>query len=351
MTRFIFIVGYIILLLGVCLCTYEGSEIEVTFSNEDEEEQSFIMKTDSTRRVGNESLNLHNTSQDSDNIVAKLRIMKGDIMLLEKPTADIGRDGYDIDINSDLLDIGENELDLLLYSMNGTLLQQERMTVVSPTNYQIDNKTIQVDNPENNLPFSVTQGARNFFKKKLKFFNDKISNFALTDEQYGRIVKASCGTIGIATGGAVLYLLRPKENNHIVLKEDPTPMCSGGDQTGNSRYTSAFRRYPILARPLMGEFNSPKAAKLAKQNSFDPTSVRQNDMLSNMKDILLGRPRRPKSYNMLLQGGVALLGAQVARSVISKLSTQKRNNNHGGLFHVGTSRAKKPWCFGRFLPK
>ena len=52
---------------------------------------------------------------------------------------------------------------------------------------------------------------------------------------------------------------------------------------------------------------------------------------------------------MLLQGGVALLGAQAAKSLVSKISHQERSRAGSNMFRIGTSKAKKRWSLGQFL--
>jgi hypothetical protein len=106
------------------------SEIELTFSNEDENEQNFIVKTENQvqssaldgsslgenqdKDVSNGAGLSESSGSSGSDVITMLIIMKGEVLLLEKTTAEIGRDGYDMDIDSDLLDTGENVLDLLL---------------------------------------------------------------------------------------------------------------------------------------------------------------------------------------------------------------------------------------------
>jgi hypothetical protein len=74
--------------------------------------------------------------------------------------------------------------------------------------------------------------------------------------------------------------------------------------------------------------------------------------MNNVKDILLGRPYTPKSF--ILQGGITLLGAQVIKSVVAKISNNKKTskeNKQDALFRIGSSKFKSPWRLRQIIYK
>lgn len=461
-----------IVILVVLLLFLElvSSEIEVTFSNEDEDEQSFIVKTQNPVLNNSDSQSPIQSSAEtfasSNGVIALLKILKGNVVLLEKTTADIGLDGYDMDIHSDLLDTGENELDLLLLSENGDIIQQEKISVFSPPTTSAGNDNDKEDDDTfvmasmtdnncgnesdpsnhnsdcdnnsdmNNIRDSdsdgdnisdrdtdnisdsdgdgdsksdsgATSSSSSFIRQTLPQWRQKCSSLYArmrdiastpSEDQYVRLVTATCGTMGVVAGGAWMYALRTKKlvanppPSQLPLPPPPRPppllppplppppsppvekatreslLPSRDPPSPNETkkkkppaYKSKFPRYPLLASATPIDFASPKALTTVKRTAT-PTSASAStstsgrggsgsDLVSNVKDLLLGQPRRPGAYSLLLQGGVALLGVQAAKSLISQISNSKdTQTNRGSIFRVSTSKVKKRrWSLGRLL--
>jgi len=355
----------IVLILFVCF-GFISSEIELTFSNEENDEQSFIVKTESkvqnsnNKMSQNETLSVNTTIPgDSDGAITMLKIMKGDVVLLEKTTADIGRDGYDIDIESDLLDTGENTLDLLLLSANGTVVQQERITVFSPPQPDGEESTSQTPTNEHEDPekdVSITDAAKTYLRLQLSSIKSIVQDVLNNDEQRARVVKATYGTVGIATCGAILYSLRraprvpPRALEAPEAAPEPPKIKFRDEDKSTKNYLSKFPRYPLTASTASAmDFSSPKmlSAKLA---SPTPTSL-----VENFQNLVLGRANQPRSYTLLAQGGMAFLGVKVTKALLSKISRRHyvdEETSRGGFFRIGKSKprsARGRWKLGSFF--
>lgn len=450
-------------IVTLVLLLYLGSttsEIEVTFSNEDDDEQSFVVQTESLVLNNSDSpssiLTPTEKSLSPNGVIAVLKILKGSVVLLEKTTADIGRDGYDMDIQSDLLDTGENELDLLLLSATGDIIQQEKISVFSPPistdegNNDCDND-VDVTNSDNgdyidkvnahdngnqrdnggesnnnstsgNIrdntgdssakkskdsdgdgdgdcdsksdsttsaplpPTSPLPPARPLWKQQCSSLYARLRSVASTssEDRNVRLVTATCGTMGVVAGGAWLYgrgrAAEPTDIPSPPPQSPPPPPAAAPAKapTGyilpprnsspnkvkkkkNPTYQSKFPRYPLAAASSPIDFASPKALPTAQKtvlSTSTPASGRGGSgLVTNVKDLLLGQPRRPKAYSLLLQGGVALLGVQAAKSFISQIShakdttSKEKEYSQGRIFRVGTSQVKRRWSLGRLLRK
>ena len=342
----------VVCLLLILWLGYISSEIKVTFSNEEDDEQSFIVKTDSP--VGGSGNSPDSGVTDSDLLkkrttISKLKIVKGDLILLEKSIADIGREGYDMDIDSDLLDIGENELELLLYSSDGTLIQKEKISVFSPPADQ--NETGVNSNSDDVMSESGTSKTfRNSLIKKWSSLQSRI-NSIIANDKHRRIVAATCGTIGIATGGALYYTLQSKRYKTHSESLNKISSLQSGMNFGkkNEKYVSKFPRYPMLVSGSdYGCFSKATTTTFTDKGTKATSLVGPRSLTDNTKELLLGQPRRTSFF---IQGGLAVLGVKVAKELVVKLSNRDDSDKRGSIFQLGKSKAKKGWRMGRFFSR
>jgi hypothetical protein len=348
--QFVFL--FIILCFG-----FVNSEIELTFSNEEKDAQSFIVKTESQVQNNSDTLlqdnTLHGVSS-GESVITMLKIMKGDVVLLEKSTIDIGRDGYDMDIDSDLLDTGENVLGLLLLSANGTVIQQENITVFSPPPVTAMNNpgpqtegVVDKEKSEESGRLSMLRSATTLLGQRCSSFYTRMLTVTDDEDRYARLVAATCGSLGVAAGGAFLFSLRTRRVETppalIDTRRPRDPKPNGVADVTDKKYTSKFPKYPVS----VVDFASPKAMTT---KVVPPTST---NIMSSVKDLVLGRPSasRSKSLTLLVQGSMALLGAQAARSLVSRLSHRHEGEeqSRGGIFRIGRTKVKKRWRLGQFL--
>jgi hypothetical protein len=342
------------------------SEIELTFSNEDENEQNFIVKTENQvqssaldgsslgenqdKDVSNGAGLSESSGSSGSDVITMLIIMKGEVLLLEKTTAEIGRDGYDMDIDSDLLDTGENVLDLLLLSANGTVIQQEKITVFSPPLSSAPDSSPTATDPSFGMKYgSMTRTASAVLRRQYESLCSQMQAILNNEDQCARLVTATCGTVGVATCGAFLYSQRrrafdpPASTSHLQICDQQ--QCDV-DIKSKKKYISKFPRYPIPAALTPVDFTSPKM--------MSKMPAASTSLVANVKDLVLGRSNKPRSFTLVVQGGVALLGARAAKALISKAANRhEKDNRPGGIFRIGQTkvRQRRRWSLGRFFQK
>lgn len=322
------------------------AEIEITFSNEQKEEQIFLLSTRAAverkgsplppssltslssswlARAGS-LFSTSSASSSSGDVISLLRIMKGEVVLLEKLTSEIGKDGFDIDIDSDLLDIGENELNLFLLSANGTVLQSERIMVLSPPPETSQHTTVDSS--------SLLKKLQRDFKNRSYQALHTFKNSQLGKKQ----LQAFGAALGTAVSGAFMYARRqsnvkpsaPKQA--IDHKTGVFSKDSDSDSRKDKAYSSKFPKYPL------GVVSNDMMSAVAKRKQLH-TSI--DDTACLIQDILIGKSRNPNANNILLRGGAALWGVQVASRLAAEISKNSKFKNHGNTL-IGTSKKRKP---------